>query len=413
MTERDAGESLYRKEPKIYPRQVKGRFARLRVIAVWALLGLYYVMPWINIGGKQSVLFDLPARKFYILGFTFWPQDFVYLALLLITAGLSLFFFTALAGRLWCGYACPQTVWTETFIWIERLIEGRDALVIMPTGGGKSLCYQIPAMLREGTGLVVSPLIALMQDQVTALHELGIEAAIQVGDFGFHKQFLGRRAPLPRFRVPVHAICGNHENHAWLQRALGGAGLPVAEIRVVPDDRAAIAAALAGTAAGDLVFLSGGLGSTPDDLTRDAGTLLTQLMARAMNRSIANILFGHFGGGEGAAEGEVEGSMKPIDANDAGIMMAYASKVIIIPGYGMAVAQAQHAVRTLANLLEANGTEVAYGIHPVAGRMPGHMNVLLAEADVPYDQLLDLDQRDRPRPLFSPAVADAVCASAD
>jgi cytochrome c oxidase accessory protein FixG len=121
------GDTLYRKEPKIYPRQVKGRFARLRVIAVWALLGLYYVMPWINIGGKQSVLFDLPARKFYILGFTFWPQDFVYLALLLITAGLSLFFFTALAGRLWCGYACPQTVWTETFIWIERLIEGDRA----------------------------------------------------------------------------------------------------------------------------------------------------------------------------------------------------------------------------------------------------------------------------------------------
>jgi cytochrome c oxidase accessory protein FixG len=121
---KEQSETLYRKEPKIYPRQVKGRFARLRVIAVWALLGLYYVLPWINIAGKQSVLFDLPARKFYILGLTFWPQDFVYLALLLITAGLTLFFVTALAGRLWCGYACPQTVWTETFIWIERLIEG-------------------------------------------------------------------------------------------------------------------------------------------------------------------------------------------------------------------------------------------------------------------------------------------------
>ena len=118
------GESLYRKEPKIYPRQVKGRFARLRVIAVWVLLGLFYLLPWIEIGGKQSVLFDLPARKFYILGMTFWPQDFVYLALLMITAGLSLFFFTALAGRLWCGFACPQTVWTEVFIWVEQWIEG-------------------------------------------------------------------------------------------------------------------------------------------------------------------------------------------------------------------------------------------------------------------------------------------------
>ena len=118
------GESLYRKEPKVYPRHVTGRFARLRVIAVWVLLGLYYLLPWINIGGYQSVLFDLPARKFYIIGFTVWPQDFIYLALLLITAGLSLFFFTALAGRLWCGFACPQTVWTEVFVMIERWTEG-------------------------------------------------------------------------------------------------------------------------------------------------------------------------------------------------------------------------------------------------------------------------------------------------
>jgi cytochrome c oxidase accessory protein FixG len=118
------GESLYRKEPKVYPRHVRGRFARLRVIAVWLLLGLYYLMPWINVAGHQSILFDLPARKFYILGFTFWPQDFIYLALLLVTAGLSLFFFTALAGRLWCGFACPQTVWTEVFVMIERWTEG-------------------------------------------------------------------------------------------------------------------------------------------------------------------------------------------------------------------------------------------------------------------------------------------------
>jgi len=124
VTNSASGESLYRKEPKIYPRQVTGRFARLRVIAVWVLLGLFYLLPWIQINGKQSMLFDLPARKFYIFGLTFWPQDFVYLALLLITAGLSLFFFTALAGRLWCGFACPQTVWTEVFIWIERWIEG-------------------------------------------------------------------------------------------------------------------------------------------------------------------------------------------------------------------------------------------------------------------------------------------------
>ena len=116
--------SMYRKEPKVYPRHVSGRFSRVRDLAMYVLLGLYYFLPWINIGGHQSVLFDLPARRFYILGLTFWPQDFIYLATLMVSAGLSLFFFTALAGRLWCGYACPQTVWTEAFLMMERWTEG-------------------------------------------------------------------------------------------------------------------------------------------------------------------------------------------------------------------------------------------------------------------------------------------------
>ena len=115
---------MYKKREKIYPREVHGMFARLRVLGVFALLGPYYLLPWIQWNGHQSVLFDLPARKFHIFGLTFWPQDFFYLAVLLIVAALSLFFFTALAGRLWCGYACPQTVWTEVFLWIERKVEG-------------------------------------------------------------------------------------------------------------------------------------------------------------------------------------------------------------------------------------------------------------------------------------------------
>jgi len=96
----------------------------LRVTGVLVLLGLYYFVPFLRWNGHQAVLFDLPSRRFYIFGITFWPQDFFYLAVLLIIAALSLFFFTALAGRLWCGYACPQTVWTEVFLWIERKIEG-------------------------------------------------------------------------------------------------------------------------------------------------------------------------------------------------------------------------------------------------------------------------------------------------
>ena len=123
-----------------------------------------------------------------------------------------------------------------------------------------------------------------------------------------------------------------------------------------------------------------------------AGTLLTQLMARAMNRSIGNVLFSSFGASSGAEADSVEGSMKPIDATDAGVMMAYAERVIIIPGYGMAVAQAQHKIQELMTLLLARGVDVKFAIHPVAGRMPGHMNVLLAEANVPYERLYDLDE---------------------
>jgi H+-translocating NAD(P) transhydrogenase subunit beta len=124
-----------------------------------------------------------------------------------------------------------------------------------------------------------------------------------------------------------------------------------------------------------------------------AGTLLTQLMAKAMNRSLANVLFAGFGDtGATAAAGEVKGAMKPIEAADVGVMMAFASKVIVVPGYGMAVAQAQHKVWELCQLLVDRGVTVKFAIHPVAGRMPGHMNVLLAEAGVPYDLIADLDE---------------------
>ena len=115
---------LYAKQQTIHPREVRGVFARWRVVGALALLGLYYVMPWIPWKDRQAILFDLPHRKFYIFDLVFWPQDFFYLSLLLLIAAISLFFFTTLAGRLWCGYACPQTVWTETFLWIERIIEG-------------------------------------------------------------------------------------------------------------------------------------------------------------------------------------------------------------------------------------------------------------------------------------------------
>ena len=122
-----------------------------------------------------------------------------------------------------------------------------------------------------------------------------------------------------------------------------------------------------------------------------AGTLLTQLMAKAMNRSIGNVLFGSFGAASGGVAQAIGGSQKPIEAADASVMMAYAERVVIVPGYGMAVAQAQHKVWEFAQQLIARGVKVKFAIHPVAGRMPGHMNVLLAEAGVPYDLIVDIE----------------------
>jgi len=117
-------QSLYEVRRKIYPRAVHGNFARWRWTLVFATQLFFYGAPWLSWNGRQAVLFDLGARKFYVLGLVFWPQDFVYLAALLVVSALSLFLFTAIAGRLWCGYACPQTVYTEIFLWVERMIEG-------------------------------------------------------------------------------------------------------------------------------------------------------------------------------------------------------------------------------------------------------------------------------------------------
>ena len=118
------GAPMFASAEKIYPREMKGRFDRLSKLATITLLGLFYLVPWLIWDDRQAFLFDLPARKFYLLGLTLWPQDFPYLAMLLVIAALTLFFFTALLGRVWCGFACPQTVWTEAFIWMEQWTEG-------------------------------------------------------------------------------------------------------------------------------------------------------------------------------------------------------------------------------------------------------------------------------------------------
>ena len=121
---REAIVRLYAAREDIFPREIKGRYATLRRACVWLTQILFYGLPWLNMNGRQAVLFDLASRKFYLFGMVFWPQDFIYLAALLIVCAYGLFLVTAVAGRVWCGFACPQTVYTEIFLWIERKIEG-------------------------------------------------------------------------------------------------------------------------------------------------------------------------------------------------------------------------------------------------------------------------------------------------
>jgi NAD(P) transhydrogenase subunit beta len=168
---------------------------------------------------------------------------------------------------------------------------------------------------------------------------------------------------------------------------IGGADMPV--VISTLNAFTGLSAAAAGVALDNTALIVAGM------LVGASGTILTDQMAKAMNRSIASVLLGGFGGAApaiagpgGAEDGRV---VRSTSAADAAIQLAYARKVVVVPGYGMAVAQAQHAVREMAKALEKRGVEVSYAIHPVAGRMPGHMNVLLAEADVPYDQLKEMD----------------------
>ncbi|HVR12376.1 MAG TPA: NAD(P)(+) transhydrogenase (Re/Si-specific) subunit beta [Gaiellaceae bacterium] len=169
---------------------------------------------------------------------------------------------------------------------------------------------------------------------------------------------------------------------------IGGADMPVV-ISLLNAFTGLAAAATGFVLHSNILIVSGALVGA-------SGTLLTMLMGRAMNRSIANVLFGAFGkvvaGPAMAASGADGASVRSTTADDVAVMLAYAQRVVVVPGYGLAVAQAQHEVRQLAELLEAKGIDVKYAIHPVAGRMPGHMNVLLAEANVPYDQLKEMDE---------------------
>jgi NAD(P) transhydrogenase subunit beta len=164
---------------------------------------------------------------------------------------------------------------------------------------------------------------------------------------------------------------------------IGGADMPV--VISLLNSFTGVAAAMGGFLYNNQAMLTGGI------LVGSAGTILTILMCKAMNRSLLNVIVGVFGGG-GAANTSVAGSIKEISLSDAAVLLSYSKRVVIVPGYGLAVAQAQHICHELDKMLEEKGVDVRYAIHPVAGRMPGHMNVLLAEADVPYEQLIESDE---------------------
>jgi NAD(P) transhydrogenase subunit beta len=164
---------------------------------------------------------------------------------------------------------------------------------------------------------------------------------------------------------------------------IGGADMPV--VISLLNSFTGVAAAMGGFLYNNQAMLTGGI------LVGSAGTILTILMCKAMNRSLLNVIVGVFGGG-GQSSGDAEGTVKEISLTDAAVLLSYSKKVVIVPGYGLAVAQAQHICHELDKMLEEKGVEVKYAIHPVAGRMPGHMNVLLAEADVPYEQLVESDE---------------------
>lgn len=166
---------------------------------------------------------------------------------------------------------------------------------------------------------------------------------------------------------------------------IGGADMPV--VISLLNSFTGLAAAFGGFLYDNKAMLTGGI------LVGSAGTLLTLVMCKAMNRPLSNVIFGAFGGGAAATgSSDVKGSIKDIQVSDLAVLMNYSKKVVIVPGYGLAVAQAQHIIKELENLLEERGVEVKYAIHPVAGRMPGHMNVLLAESNVSYDKLVEMDE---------------------
>jgi NAD(P) transhydrogenase subunit beta len=229
------------------------------------------------------------------------------------------------------------------------------------------------------SGVAIAGLLLLKKDRFPGMDTLKVVTAVAALGFGVLMVLQPENILLYWALVGVSGILG-----VLLTVSIGGADMPV--VIALLNSYSGLAAAATGFVINNNVLIIAGA------LVGASGVILTNIMCKAMNRSLANVLFGTIGPtGDTPDADEVYRTVKAVSAEEVAMVLDSAQRVVIVPGYGMAVAQAQHAVRDLANLLEARGATVEYAIHPVAGRMPGHMNVLLAEADVPYDKLIEMD----------------------
>jgi NAD(P) transhydrogenase subunit beta len=252
-----------------------------------------------------------------------------------------------------------------------------------PTGTVMQLSLIIGAVTLSGSLIAFAKLQELMTGRpITYPGQQFVNGILFLAMIGMAGWQISTTVPLlePFYGVSILALVLG----VLLVIPIGGADMPV--VISLLNSYSGVAAAMTGFVINNEVLIIAGA------LVGSAGIILSQLMCKAMNRSLANVLFGAFGAVVTAGKKSAEGlTAKSITAEDFAVQLAYAQKVIVVPGYGMAVAQAQHQVRELADLIEKRGGAVKYAIHPVAGRMPGHMNVLLAEANIPYDKLYDMD----------------------
>jgi len=264
-----------------------------------------------------------------------------------------------------------------------RAYDAFEALPV-PAGIATQLSIIIGAVTLTGSILAFAKLQELMTGKpITFAGQKFINGAIALAIVGFAVWQIVVPSPLigPYWVVVIAALLIG----VGLVLPIGGADMPV--VISLLNSYSGIAAAMTGFVIQNPILIVAGA------LVGSSGIILSQIMCRAMNRSLANVIFGAFGSTAAASTRSAEGlTVKSVSVEDAAVQLAYAQLVIVVPGYGLAVAQAQHQVRELAELIEKRGGEVRYAIHPVAGRMPGHMNVLLAEANVPYDKLYEMEQ---------------------